>query len=122
MAKIMIIDDSAADLRFMGNILSASVHTVVSVNDPLSAEVQAASERPDLILLDVVMPERNGYEVLRALKKQDETRETKVIFVSSKGNETDVKWGLRQGAVDYLIKPYTAEQVMSLLDKHLVGA
>lgn len=122
MSKIMIIDDSAADLRFMGDILSASIHTVVLVNNSVGAETRAASERPDLILLDVVMPERNGYEVLRALKKQDETRETKVVFVSSKGNETDVKWGLRQGAVDYLIKPYTAEQVMSLISKHLARA
>jgi twitching motility two-component system response regulator PilH len=119
MAKIMIVDDSPADLSFMNDILSRSAHTVTPVSNPVVVESLAASERPDLIFLDVVMPERNGYEVLRALKRQDETKDTKVVFVSSKGGESDVKWGMRQGATDYLIKPYTAVQVMAILEKHL---
>ena len=77
------------------------------------------AERPDLTLLDVVMPERNGYETLRALKKLPAYAGTKVVFVSSKGSDTDVKWGLRQGAVDYLVKPYTPEQVVTLVGRHV---
>ena len=119
MAKIMIVDDSPADLRFMGDILTRTPHAVTPVNNPLDVEATAAREVPDLILLDVVMPERNGYEVLRGLKRQEGMERVKVVFVSSKGGETDVRWGLRQGAVDYLIKPYTAEQVLAVLARHL---
>lgn len=119
MAKIMIVDDSPADLRFMNEILNLTPHSVTAVSNAQDVEGRAASERPDLILLDVVMPDRNGYEVLRGLKRQDATRDLKVVFVSSKGGETDVKWGLRQGAVDYLVKPYTAAQVMAVLERHL---
>lgn len=119
MAKILIIDDSPADIRFMTEALKSSGHTVVSLGDPMSAEATVEAERPDLALLDVVMPQRNGYETLRALKRVPAAANMKVIFVSSKGSDTDVKWGLRQGAVDYLIKPYTPEQVTALLSRHL---
>ncbi|GGJ69825.1 response regulator [Deinococcus aquiradiocola] len=119
MAKIMIVDDSPADLRFMSEILRQTPHTVTQVQGSADVEVRASADVPDLILLDVVMPDRNGYEVLRSLKRQDSTRDVKVVFVSSKGGDTDIKWGLRQGAVDYLIKPYTADQVMTVLKKHL---
>ncbi len=119
MAKILIIDDSPADIRFMTEALKTSGHTVLSVDNSLSAEAVVEAERPDLTLLDVVMPQRNGYETMRALKKLPAAAHMKIIFVSSKGSDTDVKWGLRQGAVDYLIKPYTPEQVSALLSRHL---
>lgn len=119
MAKILIIDDSPADIRFMAEVLKTTDHTVISLSDPAQAESMVAAERPDLTLLDIVMPERNGYETLRALKKVPAASGMKVIFVSSKGADTDVKWGLRQGAVDYLIKPYTPDQISAVLDRHL---
>lgn len=119
MAKILIIDDSPADIRFMTEALRPTGHTVVSITDSSKAEATMESERPDLTLLDVVMPERNGYETLRALKKLPAYASTKVVFVSSKGSDTDVKWGLRQGAVDYLVKPYTPEQVVTLVGRHV---
>ncbi len=118
MAHILIVDDSPADLKFMESILTGQ-HAVTAVNDPMTVEARALAARPDLVLLDVVMPERNGYEVLRALKRQSGTQNLKVIFVSSKGADTDVKWGLRQGAVDYLVKPYTPEQVLQTVARHL---
>lgn len=119
MAKILIIDDSPADIRFMTEALKGTGHTVVSIDNSMSAEAAVEAERPDLALLDVVMPQRNGYETLRALKKLPAAAGMKVIFVSSKGSDTDLKWGLRQGAVDYLIKPYTPDQVTALLGRHL---
>lgn len=118
MAKILVIDDSTADTRFMLEALKGLGHTIVTEKNPAQAEVRVQAERPDLILLDVVMPERNGYEVLRGLKRLSGTS-FKVIFVSSKGGETDVKWGLRQGAVDYIIKPYTPEQVQGIVSRHI---
>ena len=119
MAKILIIDDSPADIRFMTEALRPTGHTVISITDSSKAEATMESERPDLTLLDVVMPERNGYETLRALKKLPAAEGMKVVFVSSKGAETDVKWGMRQGAVDYLIKPYTQQQLLSLIARHV---
>ncbi|WP_135229052.1 response regulator [Deinococcus fonticola] len=119
MAKILIIDDSPADIRFMTEALRSTGHAVVSITESSKAEATMEAERPDLTLLDVVMPERNGYETLRALKKLPAYASTKVVFVSSKGSDTDVKWGLRQGAVDYLVKPYTPEQVVTLVSRHI---
>ena len=119
MAKILIIDDSPADIRFMTEAIRPTGHTVISISNPLDAEATVERERPALALLDVVMPERNGYETLRALKKLPAATSMKVVIVSNKGAETDVKWGLRQGAVDYLVKPYTPEQVSALLGRHL---
>jgi len=119
MAKILIVDDSQADLQYMSSILNQTPHTVEVLSNPHAVSLNVRIERPDLILLDVVMPELNGYEVLRGLKRQEGAQGIKVIFVSSKGGDTDVKWGLRQGAVDYLQKPYTADQVLGLLQKHL---
>lgn len=119
MAKILIIDDSPADIRFMTEALRGTPHTVVSITEASRAEATVEAEKPDLALLDVVMPDRNGYETLRALKKVPAAAGMKVVFVSSKGADSDVKWGLRQGAVDYLVKPYTPDQVLTLINRHL---
>lgn len=118
MAKILVIDDSPADIRFMTEVLKSLGHTVVSTTDSSQAEEMVRNERPKLVLLDVVMPTRNGYETLRGLRRAFPSPEFKVVFVSSKGSETDVKWGLRQGAVDYLVKPYTPADVQSVLSRH----
>lgn len=119
MARILIIDDSPADLRFLEAALQGGQHEVTAVADPAEAEAGALRAQPDLALIDVVMPGRSGYDVARALKRQPELAGLKVIFVSSKGNDSDVKWGLRQGAVDYVIKPYTPEQVLGVVARHL---
>ena len=119
MAKIVIVDDSPADLKMMESILRSGNHQVASINDPLMVEELVAAHKPDLLMLDVVMPERNGYEVLRLLKRNPQTKDVPVILVSSKGNETDVRWGLRQGAQSYVTKPYTAQQVLENVQKVL---
>lgn len=119
MAKILLIDDSPADIRFMTEVLRGLGHNVASVSNPAEAEKAISAENPELVLLDVVMPERNGYEVLRGIKREFPAPNFKVIFVSSKGSETDIKWGLRQGAADYIIKPYTPADVQAVLSRHL---
>ncbi|WP_293910001.1 response regulator [Deinococcus sp.] len=119
MAKILIVDDSPADLKFMQTALQGTNHVVTAISDPLQVEAAAAAFLPDLMIVDVVMPGRNGYEVVRALRKQPGGAGVKVIFSSSKGNDTDVKWGLRQGADDYLIKPYTPAQLIETLARHV---
>ncbi|ADY27389.1 response regulator receiver protein (plasmid) [Deinococcus proteolyticus MRP] len=119
MAKILLVDDSPADIRFMTEVLRGMGHTVASTSDPATVEQVIGSEKPELVLLDVVMPDRNGYEVLRGIKREFPNPDFKVIFVSSKGSETDIKWGLRQGAADYIIKPYTPADVQGVLSRHL---
>ncbi|GGN38536.1 MULTISPECIES: response regulator [Deinococcus] len=120
MARILIVDDSPADLKFMEAALKGTAHSVTALNDPAQVEAVADQLRPDLLLVDVVMPGRNGYEVVRGLRRQPGMEALKVVFVSSKGNETDVKWGLRQGADDYIVKPYTPEQVLGVVNR-LIG-
>jgi CheY-like chemotaxis protein len=108
MAKLVAVDDSLADLKILENILSTS-HSVVIYQGSENVEQRIASENPDLVLLDVVMPGRNGYEVLRSLKRSEHTKHIPVLIISSKGEPTDVEWGKRQGATGYLVKPYTPE-------------
>ncbi|WP_102126343.1 response regulator [Deinococcus planocerae] len=120
MAKILVADDSTADLALMESILRSEAHQVITVSDPTEVEGRVAAERPDLVLLDVVMPGQNGYEVLRALRKNALTQGVKVVLVSSKGNDTDVRWGLRQGASEYVTKPYTPAQILDSV-RRVVG-
>jgi twitching motility two-component system response regulator PilH len=113
MAKVMVVDDAQSDLRLMEAILQSAGHQVVSYGDGIQLEERLAAERPDVLLLDIVMPVRNGYEILRALKKDERTRATPVVVVSSKNQESDRLWGKRQGADEYVTKPFTAEQLLS---------
>lgn len=119
MAKISVIDDSKATLDMISDILQKGGHGVTSFSDPNAVEEKLAENKPDLVLLDVVMPERNGYEILRALKRNPETKSIPVILVSSKAEETDIRWGLRQGAVDYVTKPFTPQQLMQAVGSQL---
>jgi twitching motility two-component system response regulator PilH len=113
MAKVMLVDDAYSELQLMESILGAAGHTVLSYSDGEGLEDRVAAQQPDIVLLDVVMPKRNGYEVLRGLRKDPRTKQTRVVVVSSKNQESDRLWGLRQGADDYLAKPFTREQLVA---------
>ncbi|MGH7302576.1 MAG: response regulator transcription factor, partial [Candidatus Rokuibacteriota bacterium] len=76
-------------------------------------------ERPDVVLLDIVMPKRNGFEALRGVRRDERTKQARVIVVSSKSQESDRIWGMRQGADEYLTKPFTAEQLLALVRRFL---
>ncbi|MFB9993124.1 PleD family two-component system response regulator [Deinococcus oregonensis] len=115
MARIVIVDDSVADLKMMTSILEAGHHSVTALNNPQEAAERITAQQPQLVMLDVVMPVKNGYDVLRQLKRNPATQGIPVILVSSKGTETDVRWGLRQGASAYVTKPYTAEDVLTTI-------
>jgi CheY-like chemotaxis protein len=115
MAKVMVVDDAQSDLRLMESILQAGGHQVVSYGDGLQLEEKLMSEQPDVLLLDIVMPNRNGYEILRALKKNERTRRTPVVLVTSKTQVSVRVWGKRQGADEYVTKPFTAEQLLTVV-------
>jgi twitching motility two-component system response regulator PilH len=117
MAKVMLVDDAYSELRLMESILKGAGHEVVSLMDGDALEDKLSTERPDVLLLDIVMPKRNGYEILRALRKDDRTKTTPVVLVSSKNQESDRAWGKRQGADDYLGKPFTSDQLLMMVKR-----
>jgi twitching motility two-component system response regulator PilH len=115
MAKVMVVDDAYSELQVMETILRSAGHEVVTSLDGDQLEDKIVIERPDLVLLDIVMPKRNGYEALRGLRKDDRTKGTRVVVVSSKNQESDRVWGMRQGADEYLPKPFTPEQLLAVV-------
>ncbi|PYO01900.1 MAG: hypothetical protein DMD91_06010 [Candidatus Rokuibacteriota bacterium] len=115
MGKVMVVDDAYSELQVMESILRAAGHQVLSYIDGDQLEDKIIEERPDVVLLDIVMPKRNGYEILRCLRRDERTRQTRVVVVSSKNQESDRVWGLRQGADDYLPKPFSADQLLTAI-------
>jgi twitching motility two-component system response regulator PilH len=117
MAKVMVVDDAYSELKLMESILRNAGHQVVSLIDGEALEDKVTSERPDVLLLDIVLPKRNGYDILRALKKDERTRRTPVVVVTSKNQQSDRLWGLRQGADEYLAKPFTADDLLAAVSR-----
>lgn len=117
MAKVMVVDDAYSELKLMESILRSAGYEVVSLMDGDALEDKLSTERPDVLLLDIVMPKRNGYEILRALRKDARTKTTPVVLVSSKNQESDRAWGKRQGADEYLGKPFTSDQLLTMVKR-----
>jgi len=117
MAKVMVVDDAYSELQLMESILRSAGYDVVTYLDGDELEEKIAKERPDVVLLDVVMPKRNGYEALRAVRRDERIKQARVIVVSSKSQESDRVWGLRQGADEYLPKPFSPDQLLATVRK-----
>jgi len=117
MSKVMVVDDAQADRVMMESILRTAGHLVVSYNDGDRLEENLATELPDVLLLDVVMPKRNGYELLRRVKKDERTRHTPVVLVTCRNGDSDRLWGKRQGADDYITKPFTTAELLSVITR-----
>jgi len=115
MAKVMVVDDAKSELRLIEGILKTAGLEVVCFPDGEELEERIVLVRPELLLLDIVMPHRNGYEILRSLKRDERTKAMPVVLVSSKNQESDRVWGKRQGADEYLGKPFTAEQLVTVV-------
>lgn len=112
MKKILIVDDSRAEARLMESVLQRAGYSPVAVCDPRQVEQTIAIERPQLVLLDVVMPGRNGFQICRELKGHAEYRRIPVVLVTSKTGDSDRFWAQQQGADGYVTKPFTAEQLL----------
>ncbi len=118
---ILIVDDSSANLSLLFGLLHES-YTVKAVNHGAKALAMVSQDDPDLILLDIMMPDINGYEVCRALKANPRTQHIPVIFLTSKNEVENEEMGMALGAVDYITRPISPEILMSRLRAHLVDA
>jgi twitching motility two-component system response regulator PilH len=110
--KILVVDDSPTERHFLNDLLSKSGYQVVMAESGEEGVVKAKQEMPDLVLMDVVMPGLNGFQACRALTKDDATKHIPVIMCTSKGQETDKVWGMRQGARDYVVKPVDQNELL----------
>lgn len=111
--KILIVEDSPTELQLVTAALKGHGFELVIARDGEEATAKALAEQPDLILLDVVLPKKNGYQVCRHLKSDPQTRQIKVLMLTSKSQDVDRFWGLRQGADGYLTKPFNTEELLS---------
>jgi twitching motility two-component system response regulator PilH len=110
--KVLIVDDSPAEVKLIQSLLQTEGYQPVSINDPRRVEEAIATERPSVILLDVVMPGRNGFQVCRELKSNTQFKTIPVILVTSKDTPSDRYWGEQQGADGYVTKPFTREELL----------
>jgi len=116
MAKILVAEDEKQIADMVAFKLTNGGHQVIRAQDGEQAVTLAARERPDLILLDVMMPGLNGFEVLRRLKLDPALKATAVIMVTAKGHERDVLAGLHGGAIDYVIKPFSLKELAARVE------
>jgi twitching motility two-component system response regulator PilH len=120
-ALVLIVDDSPTDVHVMQKALEQNGFQTASAADGSEAIRKARELHPDLILMDIVMPGLNGFQATRQLASDPETRAIPVIMVTSKSQESDRVWGLRQGAVDYLVKPVASDQLVRKAQAALAG-
>jgi DNA-binding response OmpR family regulator len=116
--KILLVDDSATALM-MEQLVLGKTYDVVIAKDGAEALKVALTERPDLILLDVVMPKMDGFEVCRVLRGIDATRKTPIILVTTRGEGKNVEAGFNSGANDYVTKPINHRELLSKIQRHL---
>jgi twitching motility two-component system response regulator PilH len=111
--KILVVDDSKTELMFMTDLLQKSGFSVKTAENAEDTFKRLAEEKPDLILMDVVMPGQNGFQLTRAISRDPKYADVPIIMCTSKNQETDRVWGLRQGAREYLVKPVDPEQLLA---------
>lgn len=110
--RVLVVDDSATERHVLGEMLSRRGFEVSFADSGEQGVASARDGLPDLILMDVVMPGLNGFQATRSITRNDSTRHIPIIICTSKGQETDKIWGMRQGARDYVTKPIDAEELL----------
>ena len=111
--KILLVDDSKTELHFLSDLLGKRGYTVRTAENGEEAMKRLGEETPDLILMDVVMPGQNGFQLTRAITRDPRFVDVPVIMCTSKNQETDKVWGMRQGARDYVVKPVDPKQLIA---------
>lgn len=115
MARVLIIDDSPTETYKLTSMLEKIGHVVLTADNGEAGIALAQKERPDLVLMDIVMPGLNGFQATRQLSKLPETAHIPVIIVTTKDQQTDRVWGMRQGAKAYLTKPIQPDVLISAM-------
>jgi twitching motility two-component system response regulator PilH len=115
MGKVLIVDDSPAELANLRSILTDAGWHSVTASNGAEAVQKAAAEKPNMILLDIIMPDMDGYEACRMLQANPETKTIPVVFVSSKNQKADQMWAKMQGAKALIGKPYTPAQILETI-------
>ncbi len=116
---IMIVEDSPTDSRIAEDVCAEIGYRVITVAEGDKVLATAIEKSPDLILLDVILPNKNGFQVCRQLKTNEDTKNIKVIIVSSKDQASDKFWGMKQGADDYITKPYSEDDLIAAIRKNI---
>ncbi|OGA97922.1 MAG: two-component system response regulator [Burkholderiales bacterium RIFCSPHIGHO2_12_FULL_69_20] len=111
--KILLVDDSKTELHYLSDLLLKRGYSVRTAESGDEAMKRLAEDKPDLILMDVVMPGQNGFQLTRAITRDPRYVGLPVIMCTSKNQETDRVWGLRQGARDYVVKPVQADELIA---------
>jgi twitching motility two-component system response regulator PilH len=111
--NILIVDDSPTDRQYLSDLLSKNGFKVTTAENADEGLNKAKQLKPDLVLMDVVMPGQSGYQATRALSKDEATKSIPVIICTSKSQETDRQWGMKQGARDYVTKPVKGPELLA---------
>jgi len=111
-SKVLVVDDSAADLLHIRRILEEAGYLTLTASSGREAVATAQSQRPDLIFLDIIMEEMDGYEACRRLAKDEATRDIPVVFVTSKNQKADKVWAQMQGARAFITKPCSQDDIL----------
>lgn len=111
--KILLVDDSKTELHVLSELLGKRGYQVRTAENGEEALKRLGEDKPDLILMDVVMPGQNGFQLTRAITRDERYAGIPVIMCTSKNQETDKVWGMRQGASDYVVKPVKADELLA---------
>lgn len=121
MARILVVDDSPTETEAFRSMLEKNGHEVLTAENGADGVALARQEKPDVVLMDIVMPGLNGFQATRQLTKDPETQHIPVIIVTTKDQETDRVWGKRQGASGYLVKPVSEGTLLSEIKSVMAG-
>ena len=111
--KVLVVDDSKTELMYLTDLLTKNGYTVKTAENAEEAFRRLAEDKPELILMDVVMPGQNGFQLTRAVSRDPQFADVPIIMCTSKNQETDRVWGMRQGARDYITKPVDGPELMA---------
>ncbi|MDY0954833.1 MULTISPECIES: twitching motility response regulator PilH [Stenotrophomonas] len=117
MARILIVDDSPSQLLGIQRIVEKLGHEILTATDGAAGVEAARAQLPDLVLMDVVMPNLNGFQATRTLARDATTKHIPVILVTTKDQDTDRMWGMRQGAKAYITKPFSEDELSEVLER-----
>jgi twitching motility two-component system response regulator PilH len=119
MAKVLVVDDSPTQIQQVSQMLESLGHEVITACNGLEGVAIAKNEQPDCVLMDIVMPDMNGFQATRQISHGETTQHIPVIIVSSKNQDTDKVWGKRQGAAGYITKPVDQAELVSVMNQVL---